>query len=229
MNPMRTEIRKQVKRGWLTRKVAALLLGFDLDFARLDNLIEHGVIDAKAVKGSERLINAHHVMSAAGEDLNAILDKRLPIARHPKNIPHRKFRVLTTATAKDCFRRQWDRLHRHIAKLIATPEEDVSHRELRLAHQLLETCRFFRRFDLVFTGAELQTATGLDDEYLPKTRRSLERRGLLSSERLSTAGWKLTLLDPTTGALFDDCTSDSKGGKVPDIAPAHDWNEWGQE
>jgi hypothetical protein len=197
-----------------------MLLGFDLDFSRLDALVKQGIIRTRLKNGGEQF-NAHDVLSVSGRDLNKTLDKHLPIDRHNRDIPRKEFRVLETETARQCFRRQWSRLHRHIARLIADPEEDIGSRELRLLHQLMEASRFYSRFDLAFTGEELRRVTGLDDEYLPKARRRLEHLGLLLKQE-KTGNRLLTLLDPKTGEVFDDCAGEAS---VP-ILPVSAWDSW---
>jgi hypothetical protein len=136
----RNEIRKQVRRGWVSRGIAAVLFGFDLDLKMLDSTIEVAAIKTKMLDSNgdgEQIVYAHDVLSHTGKTLDALLDKYLPIDRHKRDLPGRQFRVLETATARECFRRQWDRIHRRISKLIAMREENLNHREWRLLHQLL--------------------------------------------------------------------------------------------
>jgi hypothetical protein len=197
------------------------LLGFDLDLTRVDDVIERGAVTTKTVDGKQ-LCNAHEVISLAGKDLGTILDRCLPIDRQRRAVLRKEFRVLETATARQHFQRQWSRLHRHVSRLIADPEEDLSHRELRLIHQLMQASHFYSRFDLGFTSAELQRVTGLDDEYLPKARRRLEHLGVLRSERNGTTGWILTLLDPKTAMPFKTTE------EIANILPADDWTSWDQ-
>jgi hypothetical protein len=217
----RKDVRRQVRSGWCTRQVAALLLGFDLDVSMVDDVVARGIAATKTIDGEQRL-SVHDVLSVAGSDLRAILDKRIPIDRHKRSIPRNASKVRKSQTACDCFHRQLHRLQRHVAKLVASSEEDLTHRELKLITALLEASRFYARFDVVHTSARLQKATGLDDEYLPKARRGLERRGLLDSKPADTV-WKMTLLDPKTRKPFEDCATDKD---TVDIIPAHDWDSW---
>jgi hypothetical protein len=193
----RKEVRRQVRKGWFSRSVAALLLGFDLNLSLVDELVKRRLLTTKTVDG-ERRLDAHDVLSQAGGDLDTILDRCLPIDRHKRVVARKKFRVLKTATARQCFQRQWSRLHRHVSRLIADVEEDLSSAEIKLMHQLLEAARYYNRFDLSFDSSELQRVTKLDRNSLPLTRRRLEHLGLIESERAGTVGWNIILLDPKT-------------------------------
>jgi hypothetical protein len=219
----RKEIRRQVRSGWCTRNVAALLLGFDLDLSLVDDLVERGLLATKTAD-DEQLLSAHDVLSHAGSELSAILNKRLPIDRHRRDAPQKEFRVLESTTARQCFQRQWDRLHRYVSRLIADPVERVTSGELRLIHQLMESARYYRRFDLTFTSKELQSATGLNRNYLPVACRALGRRGILPKkvDRAGTIGLNLVLLDPKTGDRFNEC----HGTEMMHVMPSTPWNSW---
>lgn len=220
----RKEIRRQVRTGWCSRSVAALLMGLDLDLSRVDELISGRALATKLTDG-ELLVSAHDAISYAGRDLKAILDKRLPIG-HNRKAPRKEFRALDTVTAQQRFHRQWARLHRHVSRLIADPLERVTSGELRLIHQLMESARYYKRFDLSFTSKELQAATGLNRNYLPVACRALGRRGILPKDvgRTGTVGLSLVLLDPKTGEPFNDCSGDS--AEPVHIAPSVPWDSW---
>ena len=179
MTMTRQEVRKQVRSGWLTRRVAALLLGFDLDMSKLDTAIEHFAVTAKIIDGEQRL-NASDLLSFADKDLNQILDGCLPIDRQKRSVRRNSWRPLTTQTARDAFQLCWNRIYRHIMQLVATDEEDLTSGELKLIFQVLGAARYYNRFDLTFTDQKLMKVTGLDSRGIyRRRRRSLERRGVL--------------------------------------------------
>jgi hypothetical protein len=109
--------------------------------------------------------------------------------------------VLDTQTAKETFNSRWFRVYRAVSKLISDPDASLSMRELKLMHQLLALSRKVRGFELILTNQKLMELTRLDDEWVPKTRRALEHRGLLTAEA-DGSQWIYNLIDPLSGKAF---------------------------
>jgi len=194
----RHEIRKQIATGWVNKSVAAMFLGFDLDAAKLDPLINAGVLTTWT-RGTTPLVRFDDVLAATKQTANEFLDKHWPINRQRKPESVQTVNVLDTCAKRDDFRRLWDRLHRHVSMWIADADEDLSNGELRLAFQLMQLCRRASGFELILTAKQLQEATGMNREGLPKARRGLERRNILRTERSGTTAWVYSLCDPKTG------------------------------
>jgi len=148
------------------------------------------------------------------------LDKHWPVSRQKKSARVQERKALSTKRELELFHSRWFKIHRHVFDLIATPTAEFSHRELKLMHQLMELSRRVRTFELILTARKLMTLTALDDEYLPKTRELLQRRGLLQAKREGTLEWSYTLLDPKTQQPFDELTE-----RGPIVIAGPSWND----
>ena len=216
----RAEIRKQIKAGWISRRLAAIFMGFDIDVAQLDPYIERGMLDTRKQNGVQ-MIKADDVLVFADETVDELLDKHWPVNRQKKGSKRQQTLILATREQQDEFNRRWFRIHRHISSFIAEPKEKFDHRELRLMHQLMELARRVNNFELVLTAEKLMDATGLDDEWLPKTRRKLQTRGLINFERNGTTEWVFTLLDPKKEQPFAEMATSS----IPPVFPEDGWED----
>jgi hypothetical protein len=189
--------------GWLTASLATALLGFDLDRKRLDDLVKIGIVDTRT-DGSILRFKLADVCSFTVQTSQQLLNRHFPYNRQRDPDAGQQLGVLDTRAKRDAFRRKWDRLHKAVSEWIASPEEDFSAGELRLIHQLLTRARKVSGFELILKAKLLEQVTGLDDEALPKARRSLERRGILQTERSGTVAWRYRLCDPATRQPLTD-------------------------
>jgi len=212
----RAEARKQIKKGWLSPHLAARLMGFDLDKSRLEPFTESGAVRTQTT-ATGRVLSLDDLLSVSKIDINKTLNKLWPIDRRKKSNRVQVKRVLDTQTKQKTFDACWFRLHRKMSTLIATPNAKVTLRELKLMHQLMELSRKANSFELLLPAKKLMTLTGLDDEYLPQTRKMLEARGLI---KVTTEGplWVYSLVDPLSAKPFDQAQE-----KGPVLIPGETW------
>jgi hypothetical protein len=214
----RAEVKKQIDAGWLTMRTAMLLMGLDLDFAAFERRVEAGMLTVVNDGAGERLFRLHDVLALSNRnDLSSkqLLDKYWPVNKRKNPAPKQQQNGLLNDAEREEFDVGWFRLHRYVAKLIASPDEDFRFGELRLVHQLMAWAQRLNTFELVVTGEQIEKATGLDDEAWPKVRRSLERRNILAAERNGSLGWVLTFLNPLTRGPFESLT-DCKLVMIPE-------------
>jgi hypothetical protein len=200
----RSEVKKQIARGWVNSLTVLAFLNVDL--ATLDQLVRRGKLASKTEQGS-KLYRLDDVLSVAQVTVNDVLDKQWPVDRSKKPTRGQQVSVLKTQTERDRFTRRWFHLHKHVSQLIATPKANMRPGELKLVYQLLTLAYRVRTLHLVLTNKQLMDATGLDDEALPAARRGLEGRGLLEVDASGTP-WAYRLLDPKTRRPFTDDLAD---------------------
>jgi hypothetical protein len=218
----RAEAKKQIDSGWLNVNLAGMFLGVDLDRERLEHFVATGAVETRTDGNSVRF-KLDDICATKGQTSQQLLNKHFPRNHQRKANVVQRIAVLGTCAQRDAFRRKYDRLHKTVSEWIALPEEDFSAGELRLIHQLLTRAREVNSFELILRAKQLERVTGLDDEALPKARRSLERRGILQTERSGTVAWRYRLCDPDTRQPLTVDAVDADGSDARFIEAAELW------
>ena len=201
----RTEVKKQIKSGWVNSLSA---IGFlNVDLLTLDNLVKRRTLATKMNRGTT-LYKIDDILAISKVSVKEFLEKNWPVDRRKKPTRFQQVNVFKTQKERNRFLSRWFRAFDHITSLIGTPKAETRVGELKLFHQLMALSKRVNSFDLVPTTKQLLAATGLDDEALPMARRSLIERNIIKVD-ISGTPWMYTLLDPRTGQPFkDDATDD---------------------
>jgi hypothetical protein len=219
----RAEVKKQIADGWLTTKVAMTFMSFDLDATAFKTCVENTYVGSMKNNDGTLLYKLGDVLASTDLSAKQLVDKYWPV-RVPRKDARKQTVKALTKTGNALFLHEWHRLHDQVSDLIARKEEDFTHRELKLFHQLMSLSYKLKTSELILTSKQLEKASCLDNEYLPKARRSLERRDILITTPNGNTGMVFTLLNPRTKRAFDADVF----AIAPDIPiiPAPGWGEF---
>lgn len=189
----RKEVRLQMRNGWLERGVASILLGFDLDHAKLGDLVRDGVLTTKSgqkERKGQTLYSLHDVSAITKKTPQKLLDKWFPIKRKGKQRREQETFQLKGTAAKQ-FRVWLDCLDR--VKQMGRAKNEWSIEEVNLYDRLLYLSKrannlnvIMRPFQTPSTGRVLRQAVD-----------GLKEQGLLASDSdfdNKTNTWVFTLV-----------------------------------
>lgn len=200
----RKEAARQIKSRWVSRRLAAMALGFDL-LKEVEPFTSpmFAAISTKTV-GKEKLLNWQEVLELSKfKTGRQFLDRHWPPKRRSSPMHRLRLRQHKSATAKVQFSRNLRVLERHAHKFdYRVPGGSDA---LVLLYRLIELARTFRRFDLNVSLKYVANMTALrQDRELVRARRQLREAGVLHESANEDGLFVLTLRNPKSRQFFPD-------------------------
>ena len=218
----RNTARLQIRNNWLEKRVASVLLGFDLNHAALAALVTDGVIATKKGKAGQTLYRLKDVAAHAKTTPGKLLDKWFPVSKRTGRGEQREQEIFALKTRKEqeAFRINWQYLYRTSARW--KRDSALKTAEGRLFDHLMYLSDQANNFEIVVTADQLRSLPGLQNRnaFTRAVKELTKRRVLQAHFSNVDKTWMFTLLDPETKT--------SLAMRKPPVTFTSAENSWGE-
>jgi hypothetical protein len=221
----RSEVKKQIADGWLSKHVAVRMSGLFLNRSGFDEYTKLGVFHTAMNDDGTRLYRLLDILSFAEKTAQELLDKNWPVTKRKAEIRVQTVKAFTTDEQQRDFRQRWHVLHRYFGDLMSNRASKFGYGELRIFYKLMDLAHYYNTSQVMLTLPALRKLAKLGGDELSDERGSLEYRGLLDSKRNGNEGWIFTLLNPRTGRPFDADLSEIAPELLVKRAALDSWDE----